>query len=190
MKAAASAILLLERAERCLEAVSDTHCGMSADDLVLTRDQRAVLYDSVKLNLSGIGDISMLPAGGRDQEAVELRWQYVLDDMRLLDDLGWDYIDPRESYPLTMPKTQLVRIMRRHQDLAAGSLEDQADFLRKSRDRQTAAEEWSDFRDQARRCADEDLALLTVCAAVLWAMGEPPAARLRTAEAGLGGSQG
>ena len=83
-----------------------------------------------------------------------------------------------------MPKGQLVRTLRRHHGYAAGSLEDQSRFLREGRDPETTAEEWADFRDQAKRCADDDLDLMAVCEAVLAAMGaKPPKRRSRVLQA-------
>ena len=156
---------------------------MSADSVVLDRRERDVLYRAVKLDLSGIGDISLMLSVWRGEAARELRDQYVAD-MRLLDDLSWDRLDPRKSYELTMPRDQLERTIRRHHELAVGSLEGQADFLRESRDPETTEEEWADFRAQAKRCADDDLDLMAVCEAVLSAMGaKPPRRRSRVLQA-------
>ena len=63
------------------------------------------------------------------EQAGKLRDQYI-DAMRLLDDLGWDHVDARDHFPLTTPRRQLVRTIRRHHGHAAGSLKDQASFLR------------------------------------------------------------
>ena len=154
----------------------------SRSPVTLTRHQRDVLYRAVKLDLSGIGDISLMLSVWRGEAARELRDRYV-DDMRLLDDLGWDRLDRRESYELTMPRDQLERTIRRHHELAVGSLEDQANFLRERRDPEETAEEWADIRAQAKLCADDDLDLMAVCEAVLAAMGAKPPGRRRAVHA-------
>ena len=150
--------------------------------VVLTRHERDALYDSVALELTGIGDVLMMFETRRGTEARQLRDRCV-DGMRLLDDLGWDHVDARDHFPLTMRRRQLVRTIRRHHDYAAGSLEDQAGFLRENRDPETAEEDWADFRAAAKRCADDDLDLLAVCEAVLSAMGAKPPRRRRAAQA-------
>ena len=154
---------------------------MSADRM-LTRRQRDVLYDSAMLELSGLGDVLLMLRTRRGAEARKLRDQYV-DAMRLLDDLGWDHVDSRDHYPLTMPKGQLVRTIRRHHGYAAGSLEDQSRFLQERRDPETTAEEWAEFRAEAKCLVDDDLDLMAVCEAVLSAMGAKPPRRLRAAQA-------
>ena len=107
-------------------------------------------------------------------------WIEYADYVRLLDDLGWDRLDPRESYPLTMPAARLARTIRRLHGSAARSLKDQSRFLREGRDPETTAEEWADFRAQGKRCADDDLDLMAVCEAVLTAMGAKPPRRRRS----------
>jgi hypothetical protein len=153
--------------------------------VVLERLQRDILYDAVQLDLSGIAEIAMVLRASRSREAQELHAQYV-DNSRLLGDLGWDRLDPRETYPLTVPAEALERTIRRLHRLAADSLEGQADVLRSSRDPEITAEEWADFRDRAKRCADEDLDLLAVCEEVLEAMGADPPRRRATRAARRG----
>jgi hypothetical protein len=55
------------------------------------------------------------------EEARRLALQYA-DDFRLLEDLAWDRDDPRESIRLTMPPTDLRRVLMRLQAEAEGVL--------------------------------------------------------------------
>ena len=148
--------------------------------VVLTRRERDVLYDSVMLEFTGIDDIPLMLKVRRGAEARELRDQYI-NAMRLLDDLGCEHVDARDHYPLTMPKGQLVRTIRRHHGYAAGSLKDQAGFLREGRDPETTVEEWADFRAEAGRIVDDDLALMASArrCSRLWARSHRGGARKR-----------
>jgi hypothetical protein len=44
------------------------------------------------------------------------------DDFRLFEDVGWDCDDPRDSIRLTMPSTDLRRVLMRLQTEAEGAL--------------------------------------------------------------------
>ena len=133
--------------------------------LVVTRQQRDVLFDAVKTNLTLIGDVSTLLEQDRGFEALEVRRQ-VEDDMRLLDDLGWGHLDPREAYALTMPADQLARTIRRFEALAAGSLEDFSEDMS-----ELALSE--DDRDDLVAEVDSDLDLMSACRSVLNSIGAP-----------------
>ena len=79
---------------------------MRAGSVVLDRRQRDVLYEQLELSFSWVEDITS-PLGGGDVAqtlaANRRLWIEYADYVRLLDDLGWDRLDPRETYPLTPP---------------------------------------------------------------------------------------
>jgi hypothetical protein len=77
----------------------------------LNRRQRDAIYDEVVLDLHGIGDIAIALDGDEYDVARRYRRRFE-DDMRLLDDLGWepDQRD-RDEFELTMPAEDLARVV-------------------------------------------------------------------------------
>lgn len=105
---------------------------------------RELLYQSAVADLSGIGDVMIELDAGRVLEAQLLRQRFE-DELRLLDDLGWNAADERGTFELTMPVEQLTRLLgtfyERHLALlidGAGdestSVKDDAECLRVLRD--------------------------------------------------------
>ena len=130
----------------------------------ISREQRDALYSELLLDLSGIDDIDMLLSTGRGKAAHEMAGG-MREAMRLLDDLGWERIDPRETYELTMPDDDLERLMLRYRERLEADLAWRAQELR--RGRPDAEQEAAECRDDMRRSIDEALDVRSACLAVL-----------------------
>lgn len=78
----------------------------------LNREQRDAIYGELVLDLSGTGDIR-INLDGEDYDAAQrLRRRYE-DDMRLLDDLGWEPEQDGDEFQVTMDHDELARVLRR-----------------------------------------------------------------------------
>ena len=130
----------------------------------ISREQRDALYSELLLDLSGIDDIDMLLSTGRGKAAQEMAGG-MREAMRLLDDLGWDRIDPRETYELTMPDDDLERLILRYRERLEADLAWRAQELR--RGRPDAEQEAAEWRDDVRCSIDEALDVRSACLAVL-----------------------
>jgi hypothetical protein len=80
--------------------------------VTLSRDERDALRADVLFELTTVGDIAKAVRSGNAAEARRLRVCFE-EDMRLLDDLGWEEIDERERFELTMAPEQLAAVLRR-----------------------------------------------------------------------------
>jgi hypothetical protein len=82
----------------------------------ITQEQRAGLYELVRNDLGGIGDIS-LALEQDDVDAAERFGHRFAEDLRLLADIGWHPGEEREAFELTMPSRELMRLLDRlHED--------------------------------------------------------------------------
>jgi hypothetical protein len=87
----------------------------------LNGEQRNAIYGELVLDLSGTGDIR-INLGGKDYDAAKrLRCRYE-DDMRLLDDLGWEPDPDRDEFEVTMDHDELARVLRRLNRSASDTL--------------------------------------------------------------------
>ncbi|MEX1141396.1 MAG: hypothetical protein WD993_05110 [Thermoleophilaceae bacterium] len=79
----------------------------------IDREQRDAIYSEIMVDLSGTGDICIELDRGDHQAARRHRRRFE-DDMRLLDDRGWEPdSDPdRDEFELSMPPGQLARALR------------------------------------------------------------------------------
>lgn len=77
----------------------------------LSREQRDAIYAEIMLDLSGTGDIQIELDNG-DYEAARRHRRRFEDDMRLLDDIGWEPKADGEEFELSMPADQLARALR------------------------------------------------------------------------------
>ena len=87
--------------------------------VTITREQRDAIYQEVLTDLSGVGDIWVAIEHENYEEARESRRRFELD-MLLLDDLGWDRVDDRKTFALSMPAARLAEVVR-HLNANAGS---------------------------------------------------------------------
>jgi hypothetical protein len=119
---------------------------------ILTREQRDALYKSWVMAMdAGSIDMQFVHGGGRGarETADNARlW------MRLLDDLGWERDDERDSFPITMPDEQLLPLIRRE-------LEEIDAELRQVAEGEVRSEE------DGRWIADQDLDARSACCVVL-----------------------
>lgn len=79
----------------------------------IDREQRDAIYSEIMVDLSGTGDICIELDRG-DYDSARRHRRRFEDDMRLLDDLGWEP-DPdpdRDEFELTVPPGQLARALR------------------------------------------------------------------------------
>jgi hypothetical protein len=91
--------------------------------IMLDRAQRDAIYGQIRNDLSGVDDISRLLDGG-DIEAALRHRRWFEDDMRLLDDLGWEPEAASERFELTMPAVDLARLFGRLNGEAGAELKD------------------------------------------------------------------
>ncbi len=80
--------------------------------ITINREQRDAVYQEIMLDLSGVGDIFHALNGDDYEKAREYRRRFE-DDMRLLDDLGWEPERDAYEFELTMPRADLARALRR-----------------------------------------------------------------------------
>lgn len=83
------------------------------ESLTITAEQRNALYDQILDRLSGVGDLWMVIAAGRFEEADRLG-RALSEDLRLIvDDLGWGDGDG-DPVELTAPPDVLRQALDRH----------------------------------------------------------------------------
>ncbi len=109
----------------------------------INREQRDAIYDEVVLDLHGIGDIAIALDGDEYDIARRYRRRFE-DDMRLLDDLGWepDQRD-RDEFELTMPADDLARVVGHFNKMLGASLREhftEPDDARRLVERELAAQ--------------------------------------------------
>lgn len=77
---------------------------MPSKTITISREQRDPLHRLVTQHISGIGDVDMKLSAGDFAAADRLGLEYS-EDIRMLDDLGWNPEDPRQFFDLTLPGT-------------------------------------------------------------------------------------
>jgi hypothetical protein len=82
--------------------------------------QREVFYDLVLDHLSGLGDLALAVDKGDFATAERLGIEFG-EDLRLMQDLGWDS-RPRKDADLTMPPEDLAELLTRLKADAEGGL--------------------------------------------------------------------
>ena len=81
-------------------------------DLVIGRQARDALYSVIVGEVASIGDISIYLSTKEAAHARRLRRRYE-QDMRLLDDLGWDEDTDGDEFVITMPSETLRPTLER-----------------------------------------------------------------------------
>lgn len=139
--------------------------------VILTREQRDALRADLLLELSALAcDISLMLKKDRPSDA-EGFCRRLVDDARLLDDLGWEEADPRESYSLTMSPERLEPLLRRFEGSALEDLDHLRQELRWPRDPLQTAEDYAESKAAIRRDMDQNLDVRSACTAALEALG-------------------
>jgi hypothetical protein len=88
----------------------------------LSREQRDAIYAEVTLDLDGVGDLAIAMKKADYATARRYRQRFE-DDMRLLDDLGWEPEQNRDEFELTMPTADLARVIGYFNRLLGSSVE-------------------------------------------------------------------
>jgi hypothetical protein len=79
----------------------------------IDRDQRGGLYELVRNHLGSIEDFWIALERTRDLAKAEQLGLEFSEDFRLLQDIGWDEHDKRETFDLTMPAHDLMEVLKR-----------------------------------------------------------------------------
>lgn len=123
--------------------------------ITITRRQREPIYAQLRRHLTTIDDVRVF-ADDDPEEAGRLALNYA-DDFRLFEDVGWDRDDPRDSIRLTMPPTDLRRVLMRLQGEAEGALATTAAEEREEREAHAETREESIAAREACRDLLDDL---------------------------------
>lgn len=115
--------------------------------------QREVFYELVLDHLSGLPDLSLAVERGDFATAERLGVEFA-EDLRLMEDLGWDST-PRRDAELTMPPEDLAEVLTRMRADARGG-------LRASTDERDAKESDAAARRRYRLAMDTCEGLLTM----------------------------
>jgi hypothetical protein len=102
---------------------------MPSTTITIGREQRQTLHRLVTQHMSGIGDVYLMIEAGDFATAERYGLEYG-EDLRMLDDLGWDPDDARDSYPLTLPSDELIEALKRLRQDAEGGLNPPEDAQR------------------------------------------------------------
>ncbi len=86
--------------------------AMPKTTIEISREQRQPLHRLVTQHISGIGDVHLM-IEQRDFATAERFGLEFGEDIRMLDDLGWDPEDARDSYALTQPRHELIEALKR-----------------------------------------------------------------------------
>lgn len=78
--------------------------------VTITRAQRDALYEEVLCDLTGVGDIYLCLDKGDAEQARRL-WERFEGQLRLLDEIGWGAVEPRERFSIELPDEILVRAL-------------------------------------------------------------------------------
>jgi hypothetical protein len=81
--------------------------------MTIDRDQREGLYELVRNHLGSIEDFWIALERTRDFAKAEQLGLEFSEDFRLLQDIGWDEHDERETFDLTMPAHDLMELLKR-----------------------------------------------------------------------------
>lgn len=120
----------------------------------ITGEQRNALYEQVRNHLAAIGDVAMALEQDDDLDAAERLGRQFADDLRLLEDLGWEPKAERSSSHLTMPIGDLRRVLMRLQAEAEGGAREPEDVRRAREEEARAKAAFLAARDTCREILD------------------------------------
>lgn len=113
-------------------------------NFAIGRSGRDALYSALVTELSGVGDIAVHLGANQAVQALQLRVRYE-QDMRLLDDLGWEQNPASELFDITMPRRELRATLERLYWSSAATLafvcEVDPEYARQSRETQRTCSE-------------------------------------------------
>ena len=91
---------------------------MPGTTITISGPQRDGLYELVRNHLGSVGDLWDAPEQKKDfATAARLGLEFG-EDFELLDDIGWDEDEGRESFELAMPVHDLTELLKRLHDEA------------------------------------------------------------------------
>jgi hypothetical protein len=85
--------------------------------VTITRAQRDALYEEMLTDLTAVGDIYLALNNGDGARARRL-WRRFEPELRLLEQLGWNPVEPLERFTIDLPHEVLVRALGVLQDRA------------------------------------------------------------------------
>ncbi|HEY8809136.1 MAG TPA: hypothetical protein VIM28_03850 [Solirubrobacterales bacterium] len=85
---------------------------MPSTTIEISREQRQPLHRLVTQHISGIGDVYLMIEQGDFATAERFGLEFG-EDIRMLNDLGWNPDDARDSYALTQPRHELIEALKR-----------------------------------------------------------------------------
>ena len=99
----------------------------------ISSEQRLGIYTVVRNHLGGLNDVWVELEMRKDFANAERLSLEFVEDVRLLEDIGWDPDDRRETFELTMPCEDLMELLRRLRE-EAETLLGESPTERKSRE--------------------------------------------------------
>jgi hypothetical protein len=132
----------------------------------ISRAHRDPLREAVLVDLIDLDDVGTFIGRKRMTEARGYRDRFERD-MRLLDDLGWEELDDRESFELTMPAVELESLVGYLREIAETQLHHWSEDLAAARDPEMTAAQLAELNTSVRAHVDLDLDTMAACAAVL-----------------------
>jgi uncharacterized protein YgfB (UPF0149 family) len=84
-----------------------------ATTITINREQRDGLYELVRNHLGSVGDLFDALECEKDFGKAERLGLELIEDLRLLQDLGWDEDEEREEVELTIPAHDLMEVLER-----------------------------------------------------------------------------
>lgn len=103
---------------------------MPATTITISPEQRQPLHRLVTQHISGIGDVYLMIEQGDFATAERFGLEFG-EDIRMLNDLGWNPDDARVSYELTQPRHELIEALKRLRLDAEDGLDPPEDERRK-----------------------------------------------------------
>jgi hypothetical protein len=128
---------------------------MPSTTIEISREQRQSLHRLVTQHISGIGDVNLM-IEQRDFATAERFGLEFGEDIRMLDDLGWDPEDARDSYALTQPCHELIEALKRLRLDAEEGLDPPEDERRKREELNIAGHESAHVRDYGTQAATDE----------------------------------
>ena len=85
---------------------------MPSTTIEISREQRQPLHRLVTQHISGIGDVYLMIEHGDFATAERFGLEFG-EDIQMLNDLGWNPEDARDTYSLTQPRHELIEALKR-----------------------------------------------------------------------------
>jgi hypothetical protein len=85
---------------------------MPSTTIEISHEQRQPLHRLVTQHISGIGDVYLMIEQGDFATAERFGLEFG-EDIRMLNDLGWNPDDARDTYALTQPRHELIEALKR-----------------------------------------------------------------------------